>query len=62
VGVKADGDAEVGKLHLTVFGRENVGAFDVSVEDTLLVEVLQAMEHLFCLDDKGQGNDRENSY
>ena len=44
--VHAHGDAEVRDLHDSVFGREDVGALDVSVRDAVRVEVYQPVEQL----------------
>jgi len=40
------GDAEVGELDQALLGGEDVGAFDVAVDDTLLVEVEEAVQDL----------------
>lgn len=44
--VFASCNTKIGKLDETFLGSENVGAFDISMDDTLLVEVEEPVEHL----------------
>lgn len=47
---RARGDAKVGKLDGAVLSGENVCALDVAVDDTLVVEVVEALEDLCHVD------------
>lgn len=49
-GERAGRDAKVGKLDSAVLGGEDVGALDVAVDDTLVVEVLEALKDLGHVD------------
>lgn len=43
-------DTEVGQLDGAILGRQDVGAFDISVNDALVVQVLQALQNLGHVD------------
>lgn len=43
---RASRDPKVGKLYRSVLGGEDIGALDVTVDDTLVVEVVKALENL----------------
>jgi len=45
-GQSACGHTKVGKLDGSILGGQNVGALDVSVDDTLVVQVVQALKDL----------------
>ena len=45
-GQGARGDTKISKLDGAVFCGEDIGSFDVTVNDTLVVKILQALEDL----------------
>lgn len=47
---RAGGDAKVGQLDSAIFRRQDVRALDIPVDDTLVVEILKALENLCHVD------------
>lgn len=43
-------NSKVCELDFAVLGGEDVGAFDVSVDNTLIVKILQSLQNLCCVD------------
>jgi hypothetical protein len=43
-------DAKVGEFDSAIFGRQDVGALDITVDDTLVMEVYKTIENLRYVD------------
>jgi len=43
---RAGGDSKVCQLDLSIFGGQDIGAFDVAMDHTLVVEVVQSLQYL----------------